>query len=124
AGRPGVLTAAAAVVGERVRLIANVSVGEDSLIGADCHTHPMVSLYAGVMLGQRVIVHRGAVIGADGFGFANEAGRGERIAQLGGVVIGDDVVIGAGTTIDRGALDDTVIEQEIGRASWREAVWT
>lgn len=110
---PGVVIAAGAVIGERVRLIANVYVGEDSLIGDDCHLHPNVSLYAGVTLGQRVIVHSGAVIGSDGFGFANEAGRWERIAQLGGVVIGDDVVIGAGTTIDRGALDDTVIEQGV-----------
>jgi len=110
---PGVVIAAGATVGDNVRLIANVYVGEDTVIGDDCYLHPNVSLYAGVVLGQRVIIHSGAVIGSDGFGFANEAGRWERIAQLGGVVIGDDVMVGAGTTIDRGALDDTVIEEGV-----------
>lgn len=110
---PGVVIAPGAVVGENARLLANVYVGEDSVIGDDCCLHPNVTLYAGVTLGRRVIVHSGAVIGADGFGFANDAGRWERIAQLGGVVIGDDVVIGACTTIDRGALDNTVIEEGV-----------
>ncbi|MDQ2695806.1 MAG: UDP-3-O-(3-hydroxymyristoyl)glucosamine N-acyltransferase, partial [Pseudomonadota bacterium] len=84
-----------AVLGEATRLMANVTV---------CH---------GVRLGRRVLVHPGAVIGSDGFGLANDAGRWIKIPQLGGVVIGDDVEIGANTTIDRGALDDTVIEEGV-----------
>ncbi|PWG73894.1 UDP-3-O-(3-hydroxymyristoyl)glucosamine N-acyltransferase, partial [Enterococcus hirae] len=65
--------------------------------------------YHQVQIGARCVVHSGAVIGADGFGFANAQGRWEKIAQLGRVCIGDDVEIGAGTTIDRGALEDTMI---------------
>ncbi|EGG99231.1 UDP-3-O-[3-hydroxymyristoyl] glucosamine N-acyltransferase [gamma proteobacterium IMCC2047] len=69
-----------------------------------------MTLYHGVCIGQNCIVHSGAVIGADGFGFANQQGKWEKIAQLGGVSIANDVEIGANSTIDRGALQDTVIE--------------
>ncbi|HUH86787.1 MAG TPA: UDP-3-O-(3-hydroxymyristoyl)glucosamine N-acyltransferase, partial [Pusillimonas sp.] len=75
--------------------------------------HAGVTLYHGVHIGDRVIVHSGAVLGADGFGFAphpgSEPGAWAKIAQLGGVSIGNDVEIGANTTVDRGALEDTVI---------------
>jgi UDP-3-O-[3-hydroxymyristoyl] glucosamine N-acyltransferase len=71
--------------------------------------HPRVTLYPGVTLGARAIVHAGTVIGADGFGFAPSAQGWVKIAQLGSVRIGDDVEIGANCSIDRGALDDTVI---------------
>ena len=64
-------------------------------------------------LGQRVRVHPGAVLGADGFGLAMDAGRWLKVPQLGGVVIGDDCEIGANTTIDRGALEDTVLEEDV-----------
>ena len=78
-------------------------------IGADSCLYPGVAVYAGCRIGARAIVHSGAVIGADGFGIARDAGRWVKIPQIGGVEIGDDVEIGANTTIDRGTMDDTVI---------------
>ncbi len=85
-------------------------VGADALVGEDCWLVANVTLCHGVRLGRRVQVHPGAVIGADGFGLAEDQGRWVKIPQLGSVVIGDDVEIGANTTVDRGALEDTVIE--------------
>jgi len=84
-------------------------VGRDSRIGESCHLHPRVTLYAGVRLGDRVAVHSGAVIGADGFGYVFGEGHYLKFPQVGAVVIGDDVEIGANSTIDRGSLDDTYI---------------
>lgn len=110
---PGVVIEAGARIGEDAYIGANSFVGEDSIIGDRCRLYPNVTVYNGVVIGSGVIVHSGAVIGSDGFGFANEGGRWERIAQLGGVRIGDNVVIGACTTIDRGALDDTLIEEGV-----------
>ena len=83
--------------------------GQGSKIGDDCRIFPNVSLYHMVCLGNRVIIHSGAVIGADGFGFEPNKGTFVKIPQIRGVVIGDHVEIGAGTTIDRGALSDTII---------------
>ena len=74
---------------------------------------PRVTLLDGVRIGARCIVHPGAVIGADGFGFAPERGTWHKIPQVGSVVIGDDVEIGANTTIDRGTIEDTVIEDGV-----------
>jgi len=88
-------------------------IGENSTIGADCLLVGNVSICHGVHIGCRNIIHPGVVIGSDGFGFANEQGRWLKVPQLGGVVIGNDVEIGANTTIDRGALDDTVIEDGV-----------
>jgi UDP-3-O-[3-hydroxymyristoyl] glucosamine N-acyltransferase len=97
-------------IGARVRIHANTVIGEDCVLGDDVELMPNVVLYPRVRLGARTIVHSGAVIGADGFGFTpDEQGRLVAIAQLGGVVVGCDVSIGACTSIDRGALDDTVI---------------
>ena len=79
-------------------------------IGADTRLVASVNLYPGVVLGERGIVHAGAVIGADGFGFAPDRGTWFKIPQVGSVRIGDDVEIGANTTIDRGAIGDTVVE--------------
>jgi UDP-3-O-[3-hydroxymyristoyl] glucosamine N-acyltransferase len=111
---PGVRVAAGAHIGPQVRLYANVVVGEGCAVGEGCVLMPNVVLYGDVRLGARCIVHSGAVIGADGFGFTPaEDGRLETIAQLGGVTIGSDVSIGACTSIDRGALDDTVIEDGV-----------
>ena len=111
---PGVTIGAEARVGDGARLYANVVVSEGCEIGRNCQIMPNVVLYPGVRLGDRCIVHGGAVIGADGFGFtAAEDGRLEAIAQLGGVRIGHDVSIGACTSIDRGALEDTVIEDGV-----------
>lgn len=99
-----------AVIGPRSRLGAATVVGAGTAIGADALIHPRVTLYHQITVGDRVIIHSGAVIGADGFGFApHPQGGWAKIAQLGGVSIGHDVEIGANTTIDRGALDNTVI---------------
>ena len=111
---PGVSIGAESRIGDGARLYANVVVGEGCEVGSDCLLMPNVVLYPGVRLGDRCVVHGGAVIGADGFGFtAAEDGHLEGIAQLGGVRIGDDVSIGACTSIDRGALEDTVIEDGV-----------
>src|SRR5690606_25926627 len=96
-------------IGARVRIGAHCSVGDDSEVGEDSVLHAGVHIYHGVRVGARAILHSGVVIGADGFGFAPDGGRHQKIAQLGGVRIGDDVEIGAGSCVDRGALDDTVI---------------
>ena len=109
-----------AVLGANVSLGKGVSVGagcvlgDGVVIGEGSCLYPRVVIYAGCTLGRRVIVHSGAVIGADGFGLAkDEAGRWLKIPQIGAVRIGDDVEIGANTSIDRGALDDTVIEEGV-----------
>ena len=78
-------------------------------VGEDTRLVARVTLYPGVELGARCLVHAGAVIGADGFGFAPDGGTWVKIPQVGSVRIGDDVEIGANTTVDRGAIDDTVI---------------
>jgi UDP-3-O-[3-hydroxymyristoyl] glucosamine N-acyltransferase len=97
-------------IGARARLHANAVIGEDCVLDDDVEIMPNAVLYARVRIGARSIVHAGSVIGADGFGFTpDERGWLETIAQLGGVVIGSDVSVGACTTIDRGALEDTVI---------------
>ncbi|GAB4172563.1 MAG: UDP-3-O-(3-hydroxymyristoyl)glucosamine N-acyltransferase [Rhodocyclaceae bacterium] len=107
---PGCRVGAGAELGERVCLHAGVVVGEGCRIGEDSTLHPNVVVYPRCRIGARAIVHAGAVIGSDGFGFAREAdGSWLKIPQLGRVLVGDDVEIGAGTTIDRGALEDTVI---------------
>lgn len=98
-----------ASIGAGVRVGAGCVIGSGSVIGAGCLLHAGVTLYHDVRIGDRAIVHSGAVIGADGFGFAFDGRQSVKIEQLGGVRIGDDVEIGAGSTIDRGALDDTVI---------------
>jgi UDP-3-O-[3-hydroxymyristoyl] glucosamine N-acyltransferase len=108
-----------AVVSPSARLAARVSigpkcvVGEGVAIGEDSCLYPGVVIYPNCVLGARVVVHSGVVIGADGFGIANDAGRWIKIPQIGRVVIGDDVEIGANTTIDRGAIDDTLIEEGV-----------
>ena len=123
-----------AVIGDNAELAADCHIGANSVVGAGavigartyigpgcvveagvrtgshCHIHSRVTLMERVELGMRVLVHPGAVIGADGYGIANDSGRWLKIPQLGNVVIGDDVEIGANTTIDRGAIDNTVIE--------------
>ncbi len=101
-------------IGENVVVEANCSIGPEAEIDDDSWLHPNVCVYPGCRIGKRAIVHSGAVIGADGFGFAREAGGSWiKIAQTGRVLIGDDVEIGANTTIDRGALGDTVIEDGV-----------
>lgn len=97
------------VFGERVAIGAGCVVGDGVHLGEETRLHANVTVYSGCSFGKRCIVHGGAVIGADGFGFAPENGAWVKIPQIGAVRIGDDVEIGANTTIDRGALEDTVI---------------
>jgi UDP-3-O-[3-hydroxymyristoyl] glucosamine N-acyltransferase len=101
---------AGAIIESRVFVGPNCVIGERARLGADTCLVARVCICHDVQLGQRVLIHPGAVIGSDGFGFANDNGRWLKIPQLGSVQLGDDVEIGANTTIDRGALEDTVIE--------------
>lgn len=106
-------------VGRETRLAEGVVVGPGCMIGDECEVgehsrlHAGVTVYSGCRVGRRTLIHSGAVIGSDGFGLAMHEGSWIKIPQVGGVVIGDDVEIGANTTIDRGALDDTVIEDGV-----------
>lgn len=100
-------------VGAGAVLGSHVHVGEGAEVGEGTVLKPRVVLSDGCRIGARGIVHSGAVIGADGFGFAPHQGRWEKIEQLGAVAIGDDVEIGANTCIDRGALEDTVLEDGV-----------
>ena len=100
-------------LGDGVTLDAHVVVGDGVRIGARTRLYPQVTLYPRVVVGTDCRILSGTVIGADGFGYANERGKWIRIAQLGSVRIGDRVEIGANTTIDRGALDDTVIDSDV-----------
>jgi UDP-3-O-[3-hydroxymyristoyl] glucosamine N-acyltransferase len=100
---------AGAVVGERTVIGAHGFVGRDARIGPDCRFAARVTFNERCKIGARGVLHSGVVIGADGFGFAPTEGRWEKIEQLGAVLIGDDVDIGANTCVDRGALGDTVI---------------
>ncbi|MDZ3993622.1 UDP-3-O-(3-hydroxymyristoyl)glucosamine N-acyltransferase [Pseudomonas sp. Teo4] len=103
------------VIESGARIGANVSIGAHCVIGARCVVGeggwlaPRVTLYHDVTIGKRVVIQSGAVIGGEGFGFANEKGVWRKIAQIGGVTIGDDVEIGVNTAVDRGALSDTRI---------------
>ena len=105
--------AAGCRIGERVQIGAGCVLGEGVEIGADCVVHPRVTIERGVRLGARVRVQSGAVIGSDGFGFARDAAGWVPVPQLGSVRVGDDVEIGANTTIDRGAIEDTVIGEGV-----------
>ncbi|MBU5233999.1 UDP-3-O-(3-hydroxymyristoyl)glucosamine N-acyltransferase, partial [Vibrio cholerae] len=96
-------------IGAGVTVGAHCFIGARCQIGADGWLAPRVTLYHDVRIGQRVVIQSGAVIGGEGFGFANAKGIWHKIAQVGGVLIGDDVEIGVNTAVDRGALADTVI---------------
>ena len=97
------------LIGEKVVIHPGCAIADGVTIGDGSMLYPNVVIYSGCRLGRNVIIHSGAVIGADGFGFAPENGAWVKIPQIGAVRIGDDVEIGANTSIDRGALDDTVI---------------
>jgi UDP-3-O-[3-hydroxymyristoyl] glucosamine N-acyltransferase len=96
-------------VGDRTRIHAGVTLADDCILGEDCILYSGVSVYRNTRIGNRVIVHSGAVLGSDGFGFATEGGKHRKVPQVGRVVVGDDVEIGANVTIDRGSLGETVI---------------
>jgi UDP-3-O-[3-hydroxymyristoyl] glucosamine N-acyltransferase len=106
-------------IGARTRIADGAVLGAGCIVGDDCHIGigcvlaPRVTLVTRVRLGQRVRIHSGAVLGADGFGIAMDDGRWLKVPQLGGVCIGDDCEIGANTTIDRGAIEDTELAEDV-----------
>ncbi|MDJ0807154.1 MAG: UDP-3-O-(3-hydroxymyristoyl)glucosamine N-acyltransferase [Gammaproteobacteria bacterium] len=116
---PTAWVGACSVIGERVKVDAGVYIGPGSVVENDCRIGKASRLVAKVTLcretriGERCLLHPGTVIGADGFGLANDAGRWEKVPQLGRAILGDDVEIGANTTVDRGALEDTVLENGV-----------
>jgi UDP-3-O-[3-hydroxymyristoyl] glucosamine N-acyltransferase len=109
----GAVVGEGAVIGARTVIGPNCVVGNHARVGEDCLLHANVTIYDRCEVGDRAILHSGCVIGADGFGFAPNAGGWEKIPQIGRVLIGADVEVGACTTIDRGALEDTVIEEGV-----------
>ncbi len=110
---PLAVVGAGARVGDRAVIGAGTIIGEGTTIGADTLLHAHVTIYHDCVVGARCILHSGCVIGADGFGMAPDAGRWVKIPQVGRAVLGDDVEVGASTTIDRGALGDTVVEEGV-----------
>ena len=112
---PHAVVGESVVIGHGTRIGPGVSIGAQVKIGADCYLDANVTIYAGTELGDRVTVLAGAVLGSDGFGYVRdpESGRYEKFPQVGKLVIGDDVEIGANSTIDRGALDSTVIARGV-----------
>ncbi|BCD84330.1 UDP-3-O-acylglucosamine N-acyltransferase [Pseudomonas solani] len=106
---PGAVIESGAQIGAGVTVGAYSVIGARSVVGEGGWLAPRVTLYHDVRIGKRVVIQSGAVIGGEGFGFANEKGVWQKIAQIGGVTLGDDVEVGANTTIDRGALADTLI---------------
>lgn len=102
-----------AQIGANCVIMSGCNIGAGVVIGESARLYPRVVVYHDCVLGNNLIAHSGVVIGADGFGIAMEEGRWLKIPQIGRVVIGNDVEIGANTTIDRGALDDTVIEDDV-----------
>jgi UDP-3-O-[3-hydroxymyristoyl] glucosamine N-acyltransferase len=105
----GAVVAEDAVIGAGTAIGANSVVGRGSVVGRDCTVHANVTIYDGVKVGDRVILHSGAVIGADGFGYAASPTGAAKIRHVGGVVLADDVEIGANTAVDRGTIDDTLV---------------
>jgi UDP-3-O-[3-hydroxymyristoyl] glucosamine N-acyltransferase len=116
---PGVRVGAHAVVGDRAQIGENTRIGAGCAIGAavvlgkGCNIYPNVTIYPGTTIGDRVIMHAGAVLGSDGFGYVRDRATGhyEKFPQVGRLIIEDDVEVGANTTIDRGALDETRIRR-------------
>jgi UDP-3-O-[3-hydroxymyristoyl] glucosamine N-acyltransferase len=110
---PQAVIESGACVGRGAVIGAGCYIGRGAVIGDGTWLHAQVTIGADCVLGKHCIVHSGAVIGSDGFGYARNGARWEKTPQLGRVVVGDDVEIGANTTIDRGALEDTVIERGV-----------
>ncbi len=110
---PGVHVQKGAVIGNNVQLGANVVIGPNAKIGDNTKIYPNVSVYHDCQIGSDCLIQSGAVIGSDGFGYANQHGEWIKIPQTGRVIIGNRVEIGACTCIDRGAIDDTVIADNV-----------
>ncbi|MFY0989381.1 UDP-3-O-(3-hydroxymyristoyl)glucosamine N-acyltransferase [Halomonas sp. C05BenzN] len=110
---PQAVIEAGVTLGDDVVVGPGSVVGADSCIGKGSRLHANVTVCHGVVIGERAILHGGCVIGGDGFGFAHDGARWHKIAQLGGVVLGDDVEVGSCSSIDRGALGDTVIGNDV-----------
>ena len=108
---PQASVAETARLGKNVSVGAFCSIGDDVVIGDDTVIYPNVTIYARSVVGSRCIIHSGTVVGADGYGFVVENGRHRKVPQIGIVRIGDDVEIGAGCTIDRASIGETVIGQ-------------
>src|SRR5271166_936033 len=108
---PTAVIGAEVEIGDNTQIGAGCVIADGVRIGRDCQIYPNVTIYSGTTLGDRVIVHAGAVLGSDGFGYVQDrkTGRYEKFPQVGKLVIEDDVEIGANSTIDRGALDETRI---------------
>ena len=106
---PHVVVGPRARLGERVEVMAGAVIGAGVAVGDDATIYPHVVCYPGTVVGARVILHAGARLGVDGFGYAPGPAGHEKIPHVGRCIIGDDVEIGANTTIDRGSVDDTVI---------------
>ena len=100
-----------AEIGSGVTIYAGVHIGDDAIVGDDCVLYPHVSLLTNCILGNRVILHSGTVIGSDGFGYAQHEGRHHKIPQLGNVLIEDDVELGANVSVDRATFGSTIIKQ-------------
>lgn len=98
-----------AKIGSDTVIYPGVFIGEDSIVGEGCLIYSNVAIREGVSIGNKVIIHAGAVIGADGFGYVFEEGKHQKIPQIGGVIIEDEVEIGAGTTIDRATIGNTIV---------------
>lgn len=110
---PYTVVGAGTVIGEHCRIGPGCTISEDVTIGAHSYLHSNISIYHGCQIGQRALIHAAVVIGSDGFGIAQDNGEWVKVPQLGRVIIGDDVELGASTTIDRGAIEDTVIEDGV-----------
>ncbi len=110
---PQVTIGEGAIIGAGTVVMAGCVIGDSTTLGESTRLYPRVTVYHDCVIGNHVILHSGAVIGSDGFGMAWENGRWLKIPQIGRVLIGDHVEVGANTTIDRGALDDTVIEEDV-----------
>jgi len=100
-------------IGKDSMIYPGVVIGDNARIGNNTIIYPNTVIYPGVIIGHHVVIHSGCIIGADGFGIANDDGKWLKIPQIGSVIIGDDVEIGANTTVDRGALEDTIIENGV-----------
>ena len=110
---PNAVVGRDAHIGDGVSIGANCYVGDGVTIGAGTQLWPGVAIYHGCRIGERVVLHAGVVIGADGFGNAWDINHWLKVPQIGRAIIGNDVEIGANTTVDRGAIDDTVIEDGV-----------